>query len=125
MHVELVTNVIPGVNDGDTELEAISSWVLEALGPETPWHVTRFFPHRHWSDLPPTELSRLESAREMGRQAGLWYVYLGNAPGHPWENTFCHRCDAVLIERHVFDIRQNRIVGGKCPDCGVSIPGRF
>ncbi|MCK5652367.1 MAG: AmmeMemoRadiSam system radical SAM enzyme [Gemmatimonadetes bacterium] len=125
IHVEVVTNVIPRINDSDTELKGIAAWIRDALGPETPWHVTRFFPHRDWSDLPPTEVSRLESARELGKEAGLWYVYLGNVPDHPWENTFCHACAALLIERHIFDVRQNRMVAGRCPECGERVPGRF
>ncbi len=125
MHVEVVTNVIPGINDSDHELREIAAWIGHALGPETPWHVTRYYPQFQLQDVPPTSIARLERAREIGREAGLWYVYLGNVPGHEWENTYCHRCGVLLIERYIFDIVQNRIENGNCPQCGTAIPGRF
>jgi pyruvate formate lyase activating enzyme len=125
MHVEVVTNVIPGLNDSDGELNGIAGWIRDALGPETPWHLTRFFPHRDWSHYPPTSVSRLESAWRIGRDAGLWYVYLGNVPGHEHENTRCHACGALLIEREISDVRNNRIASGRCPECSERIPGRF
>jgi pyruvate formate lyase activating enzyme len=75
--------------------------------------------------VPPTPIAGLERVREIGRKAGLWYVYLGNVPGHQWENTYCHHCGTVLIERYIFDIVGNRMENGKCPQCGTVIPGRF
>ncbi|GAB4269523.1 MAG: AmmeMemoRadiSam system radical SAM enzyme [Deferrisomatales bacterium] len=125
LHVEVVTNVIPGINDSEGELGEIARWIREALGPATPWHVTRYYPHCELQDVPPTPVACLERAREIGRQTGLWYVYLGNVPGHRWENTYCHGCGALLIERRVFDVLQNRVVAGACPACGTAIPGRF
>lgn len=125
MHVEVVTNIIPGINDSDEELGEIAAWIRGALGPGTPWHVTRYYPQFKLQDVPPTPLARLESAREIGREAGLWYVYLGNVAGHPWENTYCHHCGTLLIERYIFDIVGNRIENGKCPQCSTAIPGRF
>lgn len=125
MHVECVTNVTPGFNDSEEELKAIASWINNALGPETPWHVTRFYPHLELSHLPPTPISVLERAWSIGKEEGLWYVYLGNVPGHKGENTYCHMCGELLIERYVFDIVKNRIKKGKCPKCSTVIPGRF
>ncbi len=125
IHVEVVTNVIPGINDSDGELSDIAAWIRSALGPGTPWHVTRYHPQFKLQDVPPTSVARLESAREIGRKTGLWYVYLGNVPGHQWENTFCHRCGTLLVERYIFDVVGNRIENGKCPQCGTVIPGRF
>jgi pyruvate formate lyase activating enzyme len=125
MHVEVVTNVTPGFNDSETELRGIASWIRDALGPETPWHVTRFYPHLELIHLPPTPIADLERAWEIGKEEGLWYVYLGNVPGHGLENTCCHSCGALLIERNVFDILENRIKDGRCPGCGTVIPGRF
>ncbi len=125
MHVEVVTNVIPGINDSEGELSEIAAWIRGALGPETPWHVTRFYPQARLRDLPPTPIRSLERAREIGRKAGLWYVYLGNVPGHEGENTCCHRCGALLIRRYHFEIVENRMENGRCRQCGATIPGRF
>ncbi len=124
-HVEIVTNIIPGINDSDAELRGIAEWIVDTLGPDTPWHVTRFYPHLLLKDVAPTPISRLETARTIGVEMGLWYVYVGNVPGHEWENTYCHSCGALLIERHVFDVLVNRISGGECPECGERIPGVF
>ncbi len=125
MHVEVVTNIIPGYNDDETELRGIASWIRKVLGPETPWHVTRFHPNLELSHVPVTPISVLERARTLGTDAGLWYVYLGNVPGHQWENTYCHKCGELLIERYVFDIIENKMRNGRCPACGTAIPGRF
>jgi pyruvate formate lyase activating enzyme len=125
MHVEVVTNVIPGYNDSETELRAIASWIMNSLGPEVPWHVTRFHPHFELSRLLPTPIETLERARSIGKEEGLWYVYLGNVPGHKGENTYCHKCGGLLIERYVFDVLKNRMKGNQCPACKAVIPGRF
>jgi len=125
MHVEVVTNVIPGFNDSETELRGIASWIKNDLGVEVPWHVTRFYPYLKLSHLSPTPVSCLEKAWSIGKEAGLWYVYLGNVPGHRWENTYCHECGELLIERYVFEIVRNKIKDSRCPECNAAIPGRF
>ena len=125
LHVEVVTNITPGVNDDEAELRGIASWIRDTLGPGTPWHVTRFHPHHELGDLPPTPISLLEKARALGKDEGLWYVYLGNVPGHRGENTYCHACGELLIERYIFQIRKYRMKGNKCPKCGTVIPGTF
>ncbi len=125
MHVEVVTNVTPGFNDDEAELRAIASWIRDSLGPATPWHVTRFHPHHELGDLPATPVSLLERAQFLGKDEGLWYVYLGNVPGHRGENTYCHACGELLIERYVFEIRECRLNGNRCPKCGALIPGVF
>ncbi|MGW8161982.1 MAG: radical SAM protein, partial [Desulfobulbales bacterium] len=125
IHVEVVTNIIPGINDNSNELRDIAKWIRGELGPETPWHVTRFFPRHQLGHIAATPVAKLEEARCIGKDTGLLYVYLGNVPGHQWENTYCHECDALLIERFVFDIGLNEVQNGKCPHCGTLIPGRF
>jgi len=125
MHVEVVTNLIPGFNDNEEELRGIASWINSDLGPETPWHVTRFYPDLELSHLPPTPIDVLERAWSIGKEEGLWYVYLGNVPSHKRENTYCHICGKLLIERYVFYVVTNKIKGGKCFHCGATIPGRF
>ena len=123
--MEVVTNITPGFNDSETELRGIASLIKNNLGPGTPWHVTRFFPHLELSHLSPTPIPVLERARSIGKEEGLWYVYLGNVPGHWWEDTYCHNCGELLIERYVLDVIKNRIKDGRCPKCNTVIPGRF
>jgi len=125
MHVEIVTNVIPTYNDSRDELRRLADWIARALGRDTPWHVTRFVPHLHLSHLPPTPVTTLEQARSIGLEAGLRYVYLGNVHGHPAENTWCHSCGELLIERRGMSINHNRLQGNLCPACDARIPGRW
>ncbi len=106
MHVECVTNVTPTINDDGGELQRMAEWIRDALCPDTPWHVTRFFPYLDLSHLPETPVSKLERVRRIGLQAGLRYVYAGNVPGHPGENTCCCKCGESLIEREIFRIRK-------------------
>jgi pyruvate formate lyase activating enzyme len=125
MHVECVTNVTPTVNDSPEELRRMARAIKTHLGPETPWHITRFFPYLDLSHLRATPLSKLEEAYQIARSEGLQYVYIGNVPGHPMENTYCDHCHRRLVLRDGFRVVENRIVGGRCPDCGVAVPGRF
>ena len=125
MHVEVVTNVTPGYNDSKEELRGIALWICSELGPYTPWHITRFYPHLKLSHVEPTPIATLERAREWAQEQGLYYVYLGNVPGHPGENTYCHKCGNLLIRRWVFDILGYNLNQGKCKYCQAAIPGKF
>ncbi|MFP4056548.1 MAG: AmmeMemoRadiSam system radical SAM enzyme [Candidatus Brocadiia bacterium] len=125
LHVECVTNVVPGYNDEDRQLALLAAWIADELGPETPWHVTRFVPHRHLGEVPPTPAATLERARQTGRDAGLLYVYVGNVPGHPAEHSYCHCCGALLVRRRGQTAVENRVLAGRCPFCGVRIPGQW
>jgi pyruvate formate lyase activating enzyme len=125
MHVELVTNIIPGLNDDDATLEGITRWVAHCLGPDTPWHVTRFYPAYSFQDRPATPLKTLLRAHHIGRVQGLRYCYLGNVPGHELESTYCPRCQTLLIRRDIFDVLENRLQAGCCPACQAPIPGRW
>lgn len=120
--VEVTTLLIPGLNDSDAELRDIAQF-LHATGPEIPWHVTAFYPTYKMLDRPRTPLETLRRARQIGLDVGLRHVYTGNIPGDPGENTFCHACNALLIERSGFTVRKNRITGGACQDCGARIDG--
>src|SRR4030042_1574015 len=93
MHVEVITNVIPTMNDDDEQLNGIAGWIFDELGELTPWHVTRFHPHHNLRHLPPTPIATLEKAYDIGKKAGLRFVYLGYVPGHGAENTVCYSCD--------------------------------
>ena len=125
MHVEIVTNLIPGWNDNEDDLRQMARWIIDDLGSETPWHLTRFFPHLKLSHLSPTPVSKLESARRIGTDEGLTYVYLGNCPGYAGENTHCPGCGKLLIERYNFEILQYHLKGGTCQYCGQQIAGYF
>jgi pyruvate formate lyase activating enzyme len=125
MHVECVTNVTPTVNDGEEIAHGIAGWIRENLGPFTPWHVTRFHPYLNLSRLPATPIATLERFCEIGREEGLKYVYIGNVPGHPWEDTYCHGCGTAVIRRRGFAVARATLRDGKCPSCGSEIPGRF
>jgi pyruvate formate lyase activating enzyme len=121
--IELTTLVIPGWNDSEEELGEIARFISEKVGPETPWHVSAFYPTYRMTDRPPTPAATLVRARKIGLEAGLRYVYQGNIPGSGGENTRCPSCGGLLIERQVFSLQQNRIRSGKCPDCAAPIDG--
>ena len=125
MHVECVTNVTPTVNDDSLQLSKIARWICDELGPDTPWHVTQFVPHFEWSHLEATPVETLELAREIGLKNGLQYVYIGNIPGHPGENTYCHHCRTMLIEREAMFVSRYMLEGSNCYKCKTEIPGRF
>ncbi|MGD9007812.1 MAG: AmmeMemoRadiSam system radical SAM enzyme [Desulfobacteraceae bacterium] len=121
--VEVTTLVVPGLNDDPDELQELAGFIAEQLGPETPWHISRFHPTYRMTDRPPTPLGTLLSACEIGTRAGLHYVYLGNVPGSEGANTHCHQCGQLLIERTGFAIGRNRIVDDRCPDCHAQVHG--
>lgn len=121
--LEIVVLLIPGMNDSEAEVRDLARWVKNNLGAEVPVHFTRFHPTYRLTDLPPTPVARLERAWKIARAQGLDYVYLGNVPGHPGENTVCPGCGEVLIRRLGFQIRDNRIPSGICPGCRRKIPG--
>jgi pyruvate formate lyase activating enzyme len=125
MHVEIITNLIPGINDQNAELKEMARWICDCLGPETPWHVTRFEPCFKLAHLSSTPIAKLEQARRIGLEAGLKYVYLGNVTGHPAENTACPACGKLLIERVNYGVVQHHLDGSCCGYCGHSIAGYF
>ena len=120
--VEVTTLVIPGVNDSDQELSQIAAFI-RSVGPEVPWHVSRFYPTYRMVDRPETSVATLRRARDIGLNAGLAHVYEGNIPGYGHENTICPACGTVLIERYGFAIGENRIRDGRCPACETRIDG--
>lgn len=118
MHVEVVTNVVPTINDSPEELRAIARWIAEGLGPDTPWHITRFFPYLDFSHLDPTPLSTLREAREIGRDAGLHFVFLGNVAEAGTEDTVCPSCGARAIIRRGYTVLERSTNAGRCAACG-------
>jgi pyruvate formate lyase activating enzyme len=121
MHVEVVTNIIPTMNDDDQQLEGIARWIHDELGELTPWHVTRFHPHYHMSHLPPTPIATLERACEIGQKAGLKFIYAGNVPGHRSESTVCYSCGELIVERYGYRTRIVGLDGSKCRYCGAEL----
>jgi pyruvate formate lyase activating enzyme len=120
--VEVTTLVIPGLNDSEGELRQIAAFI-RSVGADVPWHVSQFYPAYKMLDRRPTPVAALRRAREIGFAEGLRYVYEGNVPGEGGEHTYCYACKAVLIDRYGFVVRRNRIVGGRCPECGATIDG--
>lgn len=122
VHLEITTLVIPSVNDSEDALRGIAGCIATDLGREVPWHVSAYFPAYRFR-APPTPLSTLERAWEIGRQEGLEFVYTGNVPGHHGEDTHCPSCGMTLIRRRGFDVLSNRLSHGRCPECGRTIAG--
>ncbi|MBI3097818.1 MAG: AmmeMemoRadiSam system radical SAM enzyme [Planctomycetes bacterium] len=126
MHVECVTNVTPTINDSDEVLRQIARWIVEYLGRDTAWHVTRFYPYLKYDHLPPTPVSTIERAAEIGRGEGLQFVYVGNLPGHHGEDTVCPGCGKTLLRRHGFAVTEAHLTpAGHCAFCDRAIPGRW
>ena len=123
--LELTTLVIPGANDDEAQLRDLAGWIVERLGPATPWHVSRFHPDYRMRDVPPTPLATLRRAVEIGREAGLLHVYAGNAPALGLEDTYCPGCSRLLVERHGYQVRSHLTEDGSCPGCGQALAGLF
>lgn len=123
MWVEVTTLLIPGANDGPEELAALPRWIAAELGPETPWHVSRFFPAYKLSDAHPTPLDSIRRAVQTGRAAGLHHVYAGNVGGLADDDTRCAGCRRVLLRRRGFAVVENDLVAGTCPQCGKRLAG--
>lgn len=121
--VEVTTLVVPGMNDTDAELNDIARFIAVDLGVETPWHVSRFHPDYKMYDRGPTPPATLRRAYELGREAGLRYVYLGNMPGARLEDTYCPGCNQSVISRWGFQITEKTIKDGKCAYCGEIVDG--
>lgn len=122
--VEVVTLVIPGFNDSPEELWDAARFIT-SISPEIPWHVTAYHPdYKH--DAPPTSIKHLQTAADIGQEAGLRYVYAGNIPGRvgSLEDTFCPKCNTCLVRRQGFTVFDYQVTAqGTCPSCGTLIPG--
>jgi pyruvate formate lyase activating enzyme len=121
IHVEVVTNIVPTMNDDDRQLEGLANWIRDELGELTPWHVTRFYPHHNMMHLPPTPISTLERAYDIGQKAGLKFIYAGNVPGHKSENTACYSCGKVIVERLGYQTKVVGLEDSRCRFCGAEL----
>jgi len=120
--LEVTTLIVPDINDDDAELRDIAEF-LRGVGPEVPWHVSRFYPAWKMLDHPITPVATLLRARDIGRAAGLRYVYAANIPDAPAEDTRCPHCRTLLIERRSLRLRANHLAAGACPACGTAVDG--
>jgi len=120
--LEVTTLLIPGLNDSEEELRDISQFLAD-LDKDIPWHISRFHPTYRLTDIPSTPPESIRTARDLGYEAGLRYVYTGNLPGDEGEKTFCHSCGTLIVDRFGFDVTANRVKGNTCPQCGSEIPG--
>ena len=121
--LEITTLLLPDENDSDEELKKLTDFIANNAGVDVPWHISRFYPQYKCADSAPTSIKTLERAMEIGKSAGLRYVYLGNVPGTKSESTFCYGCGRTLIERVGYRIVANNTDDSTCPDCGVEIAG--
>jgi pyruvate formate lyase activating enzyme len=121
--IEIVVLVIPTLNDSPAEIRRMAAWVRKNLSADVPMHFTRFHAMYRMQNLPPTPVATLERCRTIAKEEGILYPYVGNVSGHRWENTFCHKCDNIIITRSGFYHVENSVRGGACPHCGARIPG--
>ncbi|MBU4369155.1 AmmeMemoRadiSam system radical SAM enzyme [Patescibacteria group bacterium] len=118
--LEVTTLVIPGYTNINNQLEKIAEFIKKELGSETPWHVSRFYPCYKMSDVSPTSSELIHQAVKIGQKAGLKYVYAGNLPNDDGENTYCPKCQTLIIQRTGYDIKKSD-KDGLCPKCGEKI----
>jgi pyruvate formate lyase activating enzyme len=122
IHLEVTNLIIPGYNDSEEELKSLIKFMVQEVGEEVPLHFTRFFPHHKMENVAPTPIETLTKARKMARDAGIRYVYVGNAPGLDGENTYCYNCGQLLIERNGYEMGPISIdENKKCMECGAKI----
>jgi pyruvate formate lyase activating enzyme len=121
--LEITNLVIPTWTDNLDMIRRMCDWLVENGLQECPLHFSRFNPLYKLTNLPLTPVSTIEKARVIALKAGVQYVYVGNIPGHAAENTYCHKCGKMIIERRGYQILRNDVVGGKCKYCAVRIPG--
>ncbi len=120
--VEVTRLVVPTLSDDLEDIRAMCDWLVETLGPGTPLHISRFHPQYKLEHLPPTPVETMHKAYEAAKSAGLHFVYIGNLPGNPYQDTVCPQCGQHVIRRSGFKILANELKNGHC-DCGEKIPG--
>lgn len=124
--VELTTLLVPGHNDSEAELHALSAWVAEHLGPDVPLHLSAFHPAHRLTNVPRTPLATLTRARRIAREHGLHHVYTGNVHDPEGDATRCSACDTLLVARNWYALEAWALTpDGRCPTCGLALPGVF
>lgn len=123
--MELTTLVVPSENDSDQELTQIAEFIAKEAGTDVPWHVSRFYPMYKMNDHGSTPTETMMRAYEIGKTAGLKYVYVGNLPAAKAESTYCPQCSEMVIERVGYTLGKVRMKDGQCANCQAKIAGRF
>ena len=123
--LEITNLLIPGFNDDPVKIKEMCLWIRDNLGEDVPLHFSRFMPSFRLENLPPTPIEKLEEAYKIAKDSGLKYVYIGNVPGNPAENTYCPACGKIVVKRTGYRILENNIKDGKCKFCGYRISGRW
>jgi pyruvate formate lyase activating enzyme len=118
--VEVTTLVIPGENDSEVELNQIAEF-LAGLDKDIPWHISRFHPDYKFYDHETTPVETLRKAREIGKQHGLHYIYLGNVS--EGSDTYCYHCNQLLVKRPYFGVEEINLRNGRCVSCGTHVEG--
>lgn len=121
--LEITNLIIPGKNDSTQTIRNLCQWVKNELGAEVPIHFSRFYPQYKLQNLPPTPVPTLQEAAKLAHNIGLHFVYIGNIPGIPQENTYCPNCKKIIIERIGYQIKTINIKHGSCQFCHIKIPG--
>ncbi len=122
IHIEVTNLMIPGYNDSDENIRSLVKFMAEEVGVEVPLHFTRFFPQYRLQQLPPTEIKFLEKAHRIAKEAGMKYVYIGNAPTVDGANTYCPECGEPVIKRDGFSVLSDEVKETrKCPQCKADI----
>lgn len=123
IHVEITNLIVPKIGDSIECIKRMATWIRDALGKETPFHLLRFHPDYQMTTIQATPMETLEKAYIASKDAGLNYVYIGNVPGHSCENTYCPNCNELLIKRYSFEITKWNLTRDlRCPVCGRQIP---
>ncbi len=123
---EITTLLIPGHNDSNDEIESLSSWVADCLGPDVPLHFTAFHPDYKMMDVPPTPPATLRRARTIALENGLHHVYTGNVHDVEGGTTYCPGCREALVRRDWYEVLACKLdERGACPHCGTAVAGRF
>ena len=124
--LEITTLLIPGENDSEQELQEMTSWVVEKLGPDVPMHFTAFHPDWKMRDIEHTPAATLTRARKIALDNGIHYAYTGNVHDSIGASTWCHDCGELLIERDWYQLgRWNMLENANCANCGTILPGHF
>jgi pyruvate formate lyase activating enzyme len=120
IHTEIVSLIITNVNDRFSIFEDIAKRILDEIGDEIPWHITRYFPAYKFKE-PETDIKKMEEIIEGIKNLGFKYVYIGNVPYHKYNNTYCPNCSNLLIERGIMEVIENKLKDKKCPFCNFEI----
>lgn len=124
--LEITTLIIPGYNDSPKELEQLSAWIVDNLGPDVPLHFSAFHPDFKMLDVASTSLESLRQARQIALNRGVHFVYTGNLVSDETESTYCPGCSQLVIRRHRYQVLQYSLnERGQCPHCHTSLPGCF